>query len=148
MRLRRSMLILIASTILLLVVGIVVALAAGGQSATAYPRNSPQAAVTTYLRLLQSGQVDAAFQMTDFGDVNMPLPLVNFFHQQYDNWSQQSHRVTLVQSQVHPDTASVTVDISTFSGGAFGASDQTNRQTFMLERVAGGWHITGPEYIY
>ena len=145
MRLQRSLLILIVGTVLLLIVGVVVALAASGQAAPAYPRSSPQAAVTTYLRLLQSGQVDAAFQMTDFGDVNMPL---GNFHQQYDNWGQQSHRVTLVQSQVHGDTASVTVDIATFAGGAFGASDQTNRQTFTLERVTGGWHITGPEYIY
>lgn len=145
MREQRSLLILIGSTILLLVMGIAMALAAGGQSPAAYPRTSPQAAVSTYLRLLQSGQVDAAFQMTDFGDVNMSAIS---FHQQYDTWSQQSHRVSLVQAQVHSDTASVTVDLATFAGGAFGASDQSNRQTFMLERFAEGWHITGPEYIY
>jgi hypothetical protein len=102
--------------------------------------------VATYLRLLQGGQVDAAFQMTDFSGWGSTMSLNNF-HQQYDNWSQQSHRVVLVQSQVQSDTASITVDISTFSGGAFGASDQTYRQTFTLERRSTGWLITGPAYI-
>lgn len=145
MRDQRSLLILIVSTILLLALGTVVALAAGDRAPAAYPRTSPQAAVSTYLRLLQSGQVDAAYQLTAFSDVNMSD--INF-HQEYDTWSQQSHRATLVQVQSSPDAANVTVDLATFSGGAFGASDQTSRQTFMLERFAGAWHITSPEYLY
>ncbi len=147
MREQRSLLILAAGTALLLLCGTVVGLAAGHQSPPAYPRNSPQAAVATYLRLLQNGQVDAAFQMTDFGGWGTTMSLDNF-HQQYDTWSQRAHRVTLVQSQLTGDTASITVDISTFSGGAFGASDQTSRQTFTLERLSKGWLITGPEYIW
>jgi hypothetical protein len=147
MREQRSLLIVAAGAALLLLCGTVVGLAAGHQSAPAYPRNSPQAAVATYLRLLQSGKFDAAFQMTDFSGQDASMS-TNDFHQQYDNWSRQSHRVTLVQSQVNGDTASITVDISTFSGGAFGASDQTYRQTFTLERLPKGWLITGPEYIW
>ena len=147
MREQRSLLILAAGTALLLLCGTVVGLAASHQSPPAYPRNSPQATVARYLRFLQSGQVDAAFQMTDFGGWGATMSLENF-HLQYDNWSQQAHRVTLVQAKVDGDTASITVDISTFSGGAFGASDQTNRQTFTLERISKGWLITGPEYIW
>lgn len=142
MRIQRSLLIPIVATMLLLIVGVVVALAAGRGPEATFPPHSPQAAVAAYLRLLQNGQVDAAYQMTD-----LTVPL-DQFHQEYDNWSQQSHRVVLVQAQAHGDSASVTVDVSWFSGGAFGASDQTYRQMFTLERESEHWRITGPEYLY
>ena len=142
MRMQRSILVLIGGVGALLVAGIVVALMAARQPEVAYPPESPEGTVATFLRLLQDGQVDQAYEL-----VAMELDR-EAFHQRYGDWSQRAHRVTLVRGSTTGDRATVTVDVSTFSGGAFGASDYTNRETFTLERRNGTWRITGPEYLY
>jgi hypothetical protein len=142
MHMYRSLLVLLGGAGALLAAGVVVALVAVGQPETAYPAHSPQGTVATYLRLLQNGKVDAAYAL-----VSMDTDRSSF-HQQFDTWSQTPHRVTLVQAGTSGRDASVTVDIAAFSAGAYGASDQTGRQTFTLVRRGGVWRITGPEYLY
>lgn len=150
MRIQRSILLLMGATGALLAVGIVVALAAARQPAARYPATSPQGTVATYLRLLQDGQVDRAYTLVSMdapSPMQQPMTL-SLFHQQFDNWDQTARRVTLIHTDTSADTASVTVEIAAFSAGAFGASDQTGRQTFTLARLHGMWRITGPAYIY
>ena len=147
----RSLVVIAGGVGILLIVGIIVAVAGGRQPEARYPAGSPQGRVATYLRLLQDGQVDKAYALTALdGDGSSMEPAITLqrFHLQYDQWSQRSHRVILVRSSVAGGSASVTVDISAFSGGAFGASDTTNRQTFTLIRHAGAWRITGPQYVW
>ncbi len=133
----------IAAMIVLLTVAGVVASNAARQQDTSYPPGSPQATVSSYLHLLQDGQVDRAYALVS-PDMWVPAQV---FHQQYDTWGQRSHRVTLVQFNTASQSASVTVDIATFSAGPWGASDQTQRATFTLARERGKWRMTGPEYM-
>jgi hypothetical protein len=136
------MVVMVAAGLALLVAGIIVALVASRRTDTAYPANSPEGTVATYLRLLQNGQADQAYDLVAIDRDRQA------FIRQYGDWSQRTHRVTLVNSNTSGDRATVTVDLSTFSGGAFGASDTTNRQTFTLEQRGGKWRITGPDYLY
>ncbi len=149
---RRSVLGLIAGMAALLVAAGVVASYAAHQQDTVYPPDSPQAIVSSYLHLLQDGQVDRAYALVSADRGATPPDsgriTLQDFHRQYDAWGQRSHRVTLVRSHIEGSNASVTVDIATFSGGTFGAGDQTERQTFTLARQDGAWLITGPEYLY
>jgi len=141
---RMSILAVIAAMAVLLAAAGVVASNAARQPDTSYPPGSPQATVSSYLHLLQDGQVDRAYALVspDMGVTAQD------FHQQYDTWGQRSHRVTLVQFNTTSQSASVTVDIATFAAGPFGASDQTRRDTFTLAREDGKWRMTGPEYLY
>ena len=141
---RRSMLGATASVVILLVLVGGVTSYAARRGDTAYPAGSPEATLSAYLRLLQDGQVDRAYALVSPAMGVTPPD----FHQQYDTWGQQSHRVTLVRSTVAGGSASVTVDITTFSAGPFGASDDTSRQTFTLAHGRGGWRVTGPVYLY
>ena len=145
MRERRSLLIL-GGVGALLLAGVVVALLAARQPEARYAAHSPQATVATYFRLLQEGKVDQAYALTQFEDPYRVISLSDF-HQQYDSWSQASHRVTAVSATTSGGTASVTVDISVFSGGTFGASDRTHRATITLSRTGGTWYITGPQWL-
>jgi hypothetical protein len=148
---RKSLLGRVGGTGALLVMGIVVALAAVRQPEAHYPAHSPEGTVATYLGLLQNGQVDSAYALTamDAGSLPMEQPMsLENFHQQYDQWGQRTHRAVLVRSSVRGQVATVTVDLSSFTGSVFGASDTTNRLTFTLRRHAGGWLITGPAYIW
>jgi hypothetical protein len=52
----------------LLLAGVVMAVIATRTTEPRYPAGSPPHAVTTYLRLLQEGKVDAAYTMTAFAD--------------------------------------------------------------------------------
>lgn len=148
-QLRRSTVVLIAGMIAILAIGTVVAFTIGRSRETTYPVGSPQRAVSDYLRLLQSGQVDEAYLKSDIrgGPDSSGSLSREQFHAQFDSWGSQSHRVTLIRASTHQSEASVTVEISTFSGGTFGTSDQTNQQTFTLERVGRNWIITGPAYL-
>ena len=149
MRTRPFVLMLIGAIGVLVVAGIVTTLIAARQPVARYPMNSPEGTVATYLRLLQNGQVDRAYGLVSL-DTEAPMepPMtLQRFHAQFDSWSQTSHRATLVRSSVSGSIASVTVDITTFSAGAFGASDQTSRVTFTLKRTGGNWRITGPRYL-
>jgi hypothetical protein len=147
MRMYRSLLVLLGGAGALLAAGVVVALVAVRQPETAYPAHSPQATVATFLRLLQNGQVDTAYPLVRWKPIRSGQCCQmdrEQFHQQFDTWSQTPHRVTLIQAGTSGPDASVTVEIATFSAGAFGASDQTCRQTFTLVRQGGAWRITGP----
>ncbi|GAC1401355.1 MAG: hypothetical protein NVSMB65_18880 [Chloroflexota bacterium] len=145
MRERRSLLV-VGGVGALLLAGIVVALLAARQPETRFAANSPQGTVATYFRLLQEGKVDQAFAMTSFED-SYHVISPSDFHQQFDGWSQTSHRVTAVSTTTTGSTASVTVDISAFSGGTFGASDRTHRATITLARKGSAWRITGPQWL-
>jgi hypothetical protein len=151
MRMYRSLLVLLGGAGALLAAGVVVALIAVRQPETAYPAHSPQATVATYLRLLQNGQVDTAYPLVQW----QPLRSRQCchmdreqFHQQFEYWGQTPHRVTLLQTGTSGPDASVTVEIAIFSADAFGASDQTCRQTFRLVRQGGAWRITGDSTAY
>ena len=149
-RMRRPLVIMIVGMAGILTVGVLVALFASRQREATYPANSPQGTVATYLHFLQRGQVDEAYALTSM-DVNPafgPPMSPEMFHQQFDSWGRRSHRVTLVRASTRGRRASVTVDISSFSGGPFGASDETHEQTFTLARRGNGWRITGPPYLY
>lgn len=142
MRIQRSVLLLVGGAVALLLAGVVVTLMVTRAPESVYPENSPEGTVATYLRLLEDGEVEQAYAL-----VSMQLDREQF-RQQFSYWSERSHRVTLVRSSMDGDSATVVVDVSTFSGGAFGASDRTSRHTFTLRRENGAWRITGPEYLY
>jgi hypothetical protein len=144
MRMYRSLLVLLGGAGALLAAGVVVALIAVRQPETAYPAHSPQATVATYLRLLQNGQVDTAYPLVAFSRRRGAWRWDREqFHQQFEYWGQTPHRVTLLQTGTSGSDATVTVEIAVFSADAFGASDQTCRQTFRLVRQGGAWRITG-----
>ncbi len=133
----------------LLVVGVLVTVLAVRQPETTYRAGSPEAAVATYLRLLQEGRVDQAYALIsppDFSNYGNTMDR-SAFHQEFDHWSQTSRRVTLVTTVVDGASASVTVDITQFSGSPLGAADQTNRQTITLVRKTGRWLVTGPAWL-
>jgi hypothetical protein len=132
----------------LILAGLVLALFALRRPAATYPAHSPQRAVQRYLALLQAGNVDRAYAMTRFPpSTAFGTPQSNF-HQQWDNWSDSSHRVTLVRANRSGHTASVTVDVTGFSASEFGPTEYTNRMTFTLVRANSMWRITGPQYAY
>ena len=142
MRVQRSILLLVGGAIALLLAGVAVTLVVSRGPETTYPPDSPEGTVAGFLRLLEDGEVDQAYDL-----VAMEIDR-DQFRRQFSDWSERSRRVTLVRSSIDGDSATVVVDISTFSGGAFGASEYTNRHTFTLERRNGAWRITGPEYLY
>ena len=145
MRMYRSLLVLLGGAGALLAAGVVVALIAVRQPETAYPAHSPQATVATYLRLLQKGQVDTAYPLVQWQPCKSHVFCMDreHFDQQFEYWGQTPHRVTLLQAGTSGSDATVTVEIAVFSADAFGASDQTCRQTFRLVRQGGAWRITG-----
>lgn len=132
---------LIAIVGVLLIAAFVAAIVLSRSQGTTYARNSPDAAVQHYLTLLQDGRVDAAYGMND-SDLGLQE-----FHDSLDNWGRQSHSITLVRSSVHSEQATVTVDISAFTGGPFGPTNTTTRTTFTLTRHGKGWRISGPDYL-
>jgi hypothetical protein len=145
MKWRHSLLILVSGAGTLLVVGALVAALATHQPEATYRPNTPEYTVATFYRLLQQGKVDQAYDMTApwaYSYFNGPAE----FHGQLDNWSQTSHRVTLVSTSSNADHASVTVDISALSSSPLGPIDQTCRKTITLERHDGTWQITGPTW--
>jgi hypothetical protein len=125
---------------ILLLAGVAVAVVARGHETT-YSSSTPVSAVQRYLNLLQNGKTDQAYAMTT----------LDISQSEYDNemqgWSGTSHTVSLVSSHPHGNTASVTVDISTFSNPPPVTGDNTTRVTFTLSRVSHRWVITGPDYI-
>jgi hypothetical protein len=145
MRMYRSLLVLLGGAGALLAAGVVVALIAVRQPETAQPAHSPQATVATYLRLLQNGQVDTAYPLVQWQPCKSHVFCMDreHFDQQFEYWGQTPHRVTLLQAGTSGSDATVTVEIAVFSADAFGASDQTCRQTFRLVRQGGAWRITG-----
>ena len=147
----RPLLLLLAGAGGLLVIGVIVALLAARQPEATFSPGSPEGTVTTYLRLLQNGQVDEAYAMTsiDMGPPFFEKMTRERFHQEFDVWGQSPHRVTLLRStNTSGDKASVTVEISTFRPDLFPAADLTVQQTFTLsQREGGGWLITGPAYM-
>lgn len=141
----RSFLLLVAGAAVLLIAGVLVAVIASRSSETVYPAGTPQHAVATYLRLLQTGNVDRAYGMTAFRSHD---PSRAEFHQIWDGWSSSSHRVVLVRMRESGGTAAVTVDATSFAADPFGSEDQTNRVTFTLVQRGRSWLITGPAYPY
>lgn len=140
---------IIAGAVLLIVAGIVLAavLSHTRQTVT-YPPNSPAGTVQRYLTLLQNGKTDQAYRLTrisDYGPVGTMTRAE--FAQQFASWSQTSHQVTLDSTSVSRQDATVTVQISSFSGGPFGASSESNRAVFTLVKDIGRWLITGPPYL-
>ncbi len=140
---------LLAGACVLLLAGLLVALLAARQPQASFAPGSPEAAVTSYLGLLQNGQVDEAFGMAalETGPPFHEAVTREQFHERFDAWSQSPHRVTLLRSSVSGDNASVTVEISTFRPDLFPAADRTVQQTFTLSRRDGAWTITGPTYM-
>ena len=138
----RSLWVLIAGVGLLLAAGIAVAvLVSRHDTAVHYPPNSPQGTVQRYLGLLQSGQVDRAYDMINTDRSRSE------YDTEYGNWGDRSHRVTLLSSQVTGNSATVKVDISTFDAGPFGSSSNSDRETFALSRQGHRWLINSPEYL-
>ncbi len=135
----------------LLLLGIVVAIVASRQPEATFPNGSPEAAVAAYVRLLQDGQVDDAYAKTAFaapaGSPDKSMTRERF-QQEFAQWGQRPHRVTLIRSSVNGDQANVVVEIATFTTSLMGASDQTQQQTFTLTRQGAAWLITGPEFLF
>src|SRR5947209_4987751 len=135
----RSALKWLAALGVLAAVGLALALFALRQPATSYSKGSPEHAVATYLNDLQQGNVDGAYDMTSFPPSAEPGDPRSNFHQQWDGWNAQSHRVTVVRASRFAGGAAVTVDVEAFSGGPTGAFDTTSRVTFTLQRENGAW---------
>lgn len=131
----------IGAIVVLLVVGVVVALRNSDSKGTVYPLSTPQGVVQRYLSDLQAGKVDAAYDLT------VQFITRQEFHNRFDNWNSRSHRVDLAATHVDAETATVSVDISTFSAGPTGADSSTNRVTFSLVRHAKTWRISDPDYL-
>lgn len=138
----------IGGAILLLIAGIVlsVVLSHSEQTVT-YRPNSPQRTVQRYLNLLQSGKTDAAYSLTDITNFGPGTMSRAQFDQQFASWSGTSHQVTMGSTMVAGRSATVTVEISSFSGGPFGASTGSNRVAITLEKIGGRWLVTGPPYL-
>jgi hypothetical protein len=132
----------------LVIVGVVLAFIGLHRPTVAYPAHSPQRAVQRYLDLLQSGKVDHAYRMTKLTPDFQTDTTLAGFHQQWDSWSQRSHRITLVRSNQSGALSSVTVDVTTFTPGDLPSSEQTTPVTFTLERFHGTWYVTGPSDAY
>src|SRR5207244_11061094 len=64
MRVQRSIAILIGAVAVLLLAGIILALVATRRPEASFPPDSAEGTVATYLRLLQDGRVDEAYDMT------------------------------------------------------------------------------------
>jgi hypothetical protein len=144
----RPFLAVIGGAALLIVAGIVVAVVvAHNRGTTQYSAGSPQGTVQRYLTLLQAGNTDRAYRMTQLPEFGVGLMTRADFNQQFSSWGQTAHQVTLDSTRVSGSEASVTVQISSFSGGPLGASSNSNRVTFTLNRVHGRWLITGPTYL-
>lgn len=137
----------IAGAVLLMGAGIALAAVRAHSQQAAYRPASPEGRVQRYFNLLQSGKTDQAYDMTAIADYGSGFMTRWEFHQQFDSWSQSSHQVTLESTTVAGGHASVTVDISSFSGGPFGASAGSNRVTITLDKTQKGWIITGPPYL-
>lgn len=145
-----SLLAIFAGVLVLLLAGVLVAVVAARQPAAAYPAGSPEATVAAYLRLLQSGQLDEAYALTDFAPGAAPFaaPMTRErFHALFDSWSQTPHQVLLLRASVIGDVASVTVEITTLHPDLFGGSEQRVQQTITLIRQDGAWRVTGPEWL-
>lgn len=139
----------IAGAVLLIVAGIVFAAVLSHSSHTVtYAPNGPQGTVQRYLNLLQSGKTDQAYRLTRISDYG-PMGTISRaqFAQQFASWSQTSHQVTLNSTTAAHRDATVVVQISSFSGGPFGASTDSNRVVFTLSKIGGRWLITGPPYL-
>jgi hypothetical protein len=149
----------VAGVVVLLLAGVTMTIIIARLPAATFPADSPQATVASYLRLLQSGQVDEAYALTAFEPTPAPPPYGapypvgapmtrEAFHQAFDAWSQTPHQVVLLRSSVSGNNASVTVETATFSPDLFGGGDRRSQQTFTLVRQNGAWRITGPSYLY
>lgn len=139
----------IGGAVLLIVAGVILAvILSHTQQAVTYPANSPEGTVQRYLNLLQSGKLDQAYRMTQITDYGPEGTMTRAeFAQQFASWSQSSHQVTLDSTTSGQGEASVTVQISSFSGGPFGASSDSNRVVFTLTKTSSRWLITGPPYL-
>lgn len=139
---------IIAGAVLLMLAGIVVAvIVSHNEAATTYDPSTPEGTVQRYLSLLQSGKTDQAYGMTRLTDYGGQLVDRARFHEMFDNWGQNSHQVTLNSTTLSHSHASVRAEISSFSGGPFGASTDSSPVTFTLFKTGGRWLITGPSYI-
>lgn len=142
MHVHKSVLGLIAGALAVLLVGVVVSIAASRQPESTYPPGSPEATIAEFVRLIEDGQLEEAYELTSIPGLTQEEFVERFSYQ-----GDASSRVTLVRSDVDGDTATVVVDVSTFSpDGPLDSSDYTYRETYQLRREAGRWVITGPEY--
>lgn len=131
---------LVLGALLLVVAGAAVAVVTRS-SQTQYSTSTPVGTVQRYLELLQEGKTAQAYQMTEL-DVS-PSQYTNMMQ----GWSSSSHRVTLVSSHQHGDTATVTVAISTFSSDPTATGTNSTQASFTLNRSGHRWLITGPDFI-
>jgi hypothetical protein len=69
------------------------------------------------------------------------------FDAEYGSWANRSHQVVLVTADRRASTADVTVEITGFDAGPFGASNDSQRVIFHLIRQGRGWIITDPPYL-
>lgn len=147
MRLERSVVALIGGVAALLALGLVVAVFAARRPEATFPPDSPQGVVATYLRLLQDGKVDEAYDLTAF-PASDPFPMTRErFHEQLDRWSATPHRAILARTTVRGDRATVVVQISGFRPGLLGGGDSTQQVDVTLARTSAGWRVTGPPYL-
>lgn len=138
----------VAGAVLLIVAGIIVAIVITHNQGTArYDPASPQGTVQRYLNLLQNGKTDQAYRLTHITDFAGHVMTRAEFTQQFASWSQTSHQVTLDSTTVSGRDATVTVQISSFSGGPFGTSTDSTRVSITLSKTGGRWLITGPPYL-
>lgn len=128
--------------ILAIVVGVVavVAVVAGVLAATRqapeYDRGTPAGVVQAYLSAVIDGNnqeaagflaADSSCDLTDLDRAYVPDEV----------------RVVLRDTEVDAGTARVAVDVAMSSGDLFGGSEYSEKHTFSLTRVGGGWLITG-----
>lgn len=138
----RSVWALVALVAGLLLAGALVAvLLARRDGAPTYPANSPEGTVQRFMASLQNGQLGKAYSLV------LTSQDESQFDQEYSDWGTHSHQVSLVSSERRGDTASVTVDVSGFDAGPLGASNSSQRVTFLLTRSGRGWLITDPPYL-
>lgn len=93
--------------------------------------DSPEGVVQQYLEAALDGDEDAAERLLA-EDVELDC----------QSRSAASVRVSLVESNVTDDRATVEVRITESSGGPFDGGSYTRDDTFRLERTSDGWRIT------
>lgn len=122
----------------LILLGVVIV--AGNISAAIYPASTPVGTVQAYLVDLQHGRLKSAYDRTTRSlDFRM-------FRQMHAYRSHTPYTITLTGSTVRPKSATVTVELSTFSAGPYGGQTWSSRTSFTLVRVDGRWLICRPLY--
>lgn len=128
----RTLLGILAVIAVLVVIAVVVVFTRG--TPELHDEGTPERAVQEYAAAVIDGDLDAA------GELLAPTPTDDCVE---SGAVSTDLRLTLVDTRVHGETATVTVSVASgYSSGPFGGSGYEYEDTFQLERSGDGWLIS------